>query len=121
MILTVWWLGVRRLKGRLPAVGHVPGAGVDGHGDLLAGGHGVGTVAITQSERTLGCCALRFRCRLGAADDCGCAWVRPTLVGDAVWFAADRYQGDGTLPAPGPHTGHHTQELLDCGATPRAV
>jgi hypothetical protein len=47
MILAVWWLGVRRLKGRLPADGHVPGAGVDGHGDLLAGGHGVGTVAIT--------------------------------------------------------------------------
>jgi hypothetical protein len=41
MILAVWWLGVRRLKGRLPAVGHAPGAGVDGHGDLLAGGHGV--------------------------------------------------------------------------------
>jgi hypothetical protein len=52
MILAVWWLGVRRLNGRLPAVGHVPGAGVDGHGNLLAGGHGVGTVASTQSERT---------------------------------------------------------------------
>jgi len=45
MILAVWWLGVRRLNGRLPAVGHVPGAGVDGHGNLLAGGHGVGTMA----------------------------------------------------------------------------
>jgi hypothetical protein len=51
-ILAVRWLGVRRLNGHLPAVGHVPGAGVDGHGNLLAGGHGVGTVASTQSERT---------------------------------------------------------------------
>ncbi len=32
MILAVWWLGARRLKGRLPAVGHAPGAGVDDHG-----------------------------------------------------------------------------------------
>jgi hypothetical protein len=63
MILAVWWLGVRRLNERLPGVGHVPGAGVDGHGDLLAGGHGVGTVASTQSERTLGRCALRVRYR----------------------------------------------------------
>jgi hypothetical protein len=32
-ILAVWWLGIRRLKGRLLAVvGHAPGAGVDGHG-----------------------------------------------------------------------------------------
>ena len=62
MIWAVWWLGVRRLRA-LAVVRHVPGAGVDGHGDLLAGGHGVGTVAITQSERTLGCCALRVRYR----------------------------------------------------------
>jgi hypothetical protein len=62
MILAVWWLGVRKARGTpMPAVGHVPGAGVDGHRDLLAGGHGAGTVAITQSERTLGCCALRVR------------------------------------------------------------
>src|SRR5487761_1109214 len=32
MILAVWWLGVRRLKERLPAVGHAPGASVDGLG-----------------------------------------------------------------------------------------
>src|SRR6266567_2077192 len=37
-------------------------------GDLLAGGHGVGTVAITQSERTLGCCASRVRYRSIPAD-----------------------------------------------------
>ena len=33
MILAVWWLDVRRLRGRLLAVvGNAPGAGVDGHG-----------------------------------------------------------------------------------------
>src|SRR6266542_1670718 len=32
MILAVWWLGVRRLKGRLRAVGHATGAGVDDRG-----------------------------------------------------------------------------------------
>lgn len=26
MIFAVWWLGARRLKGRLPAAGHAPGA-----------------------------------------------------------------------------------------------
>ena len=58
MILAVWWLGVRRLKGRLPAViGHAPGAGVEGHGICSLAVPEVDTVAITQSERTLGCCA----------------------------------------------------------------
>jgi hypothetical protein len=38
-------------------------------GDLLAGGHGVGSVAITQSERTLGCCASRVRYRRFFAGD----------------------------------------------------
>ena len=69
MILAVWWLGVRRLNGRLPAVGHVPGAGVDGHGNLLAGGHGVGTVASTQSERTSVAAPYGFvPCRIGVTD-----------------------------------------------------
>jgi hypothetical protein len=80
-----------------------------------------GSASAGRADRTFGA----YR-RLGASDDCGwlgvlrgqvtqfwapcapkaigCAWVRPTLVGDAVWFAADRYQGDGTLPAPGRHT-----------------
>ena len=70
----------RRLKGRLPAVGHVPGAGVDGHGDLLAGGHGVGTVAITQSERTLGCCALRIRSLPTRCDRDLCQPYGPTAL-----------------------------------------
>jgi hypothetical protein len=40
--------------------------------DLLAGGHGVGTVASTQSERILGCCALRFATdRIGAQEPSG--------------------------------------------------
>jgi hypothetical protein len=28
MILAVWWLDAWRLKGRLPAAGHAPGAGM---------------------------------------------------------------------------------------------
>ena len=81
MILAVWWLGVRRLKGRLPAVGHVPGAGVDGHGDLLAGGHGVGTVASTQSERT------SVAAPYGFATD-----RRFRAAGNRVAFAGDHVQ-----------------------------
>ena len=37
--------------------GHAPGAGVDGHGICSLAVTEVDTVAITQSERTLGCCA----------------------------------------------------------------
>ena len=72
MILTVRWLGVRRLNGRLPAVGDVPGAGVDGHGNLLAGGHGVGPVASTQSERTSVAAPYGFATSLPNI----CGWLR---------------------------------------------
>ncbi len=42
MILAVCWLGVRRLKGACPLLGHAPGAGVDDY-------EGICSLAVTES------------------------------------------------------------------------